>query len=363
MAQTGKGIPVYAGTYTSTGSKGIYVLRFDPATGVLTDTGLLAEVVNPTFLTLNVKGTLLYTVSETASTGGVKSGALSAFAVDPKTGALSFLNQQLSNGTSPCHLSLGLDGKALFTANYSNGTVAMLPVLADGRLGAPCSTVQHQGKGPNPKRQEGPHAHSITPDPFTGLLYACDLGIDQVLVYRAEADRLVPATPPALFTHPGAGPRHLAFHPNGRWLYVVNEVDSTVSVYTRGSATEAFGTAEVQGLSTLPPGTSVTTWCADIHVHPNGRFVYASNRGHDSIAVFAIAPADGRLTLLGCHAVEGKFPRNFALDPSGRWLLAANQDTDNVTVFALDGDSGRLTYTGRSLRVPRPVCLRFAPTR
>lgn len=361
MAKTVNGSLVYVGTYTGTGSKGIYGVRFDPASGVLEDAGLLAEAVNPTFLTLNARGTALYSVSETSATGAAKSGALSAFAVDPATGALSFLNRQLSNGTSPCHLSLGLDGKALFTANYSNGTVAMLPVLPDGSLGAPCCTLQHQGKGPHPKRQEGPHAHSITPDPATGLLYACDLGIDQVLVYRAEATRLVPAVPPALFTHPGAGPRHLAFHPNGRWLYVVNEVDSTVSVYSRGSTQEPFGTTELQGLSTLPPGTDLTTWCADIHVHPNGRFVYASNRGHDSIAVFAVAPADGRLTLLGCDSVQGKFPRNFTLDPSGRWLLAANQDSDNLTVFALDHGSGRLTYTGQSLRVPRPVCLRFAP--
>jgi 6-phosphogluconolactonase len=363
MEQAIGSILVFIGTYTGTGSKGIYVLSFDPATGALRDTGLVAEVVNPAFLALSRDGTRLYSVSETASTGAAKSGSVSAFAVDASSGALRFLNQQLSKGTSPCHLCLGLDGKALFTANYSSGTVTMLPVLADGQLGEPCSTVQHRGKGPNAQRQEGPHAHSITPDPTTGLLYACDLGLDQVLVYRAEAGQLVPANPPALATHPGAGPRHLAFHPRGRWLYVVNELDSTVSVFSRTTARDPFGTTEIQGISTLPPDTTVTTWCADIHVHPNGRFVYASNRGHDSIAVFAVNAANGTLAPVGFDPVLGKTPRNFALDPSGRWLLAASQDSDVVKVFALDGTSGRLTYTGHSVAVPKPVCVRFAPGR
>ena len=354
---------VFVGTYTGTGSRGIYVLRFDSNTGLLEDTGLMAEAANPAFLALNREGSVLYSVSETAVTGAAKSGALSAFTVNPATGALIFLNRQLSNGSSPCHLNLGLDGKAVFTANYSSGTVAMLPILADGKLGEPCCTIQHRGKGPNPSRQEGPHAHSITPDPATGWLYACDLGLDQVLVYRAEASSLLPAAPPALCTHAGAGPRHLAFHPNGRWLYVVNELDSTVSVFTRAAAAEAFGTAEVQSLSTLPAGTTVTSWCADIHVHPSGRFVYASNRGHDSIAVFAVNPADGRLTALGCDSVQGKTPRNFALDPAGRWLLAANQDSNTITVFALAETTGRLSSSGRAVPVPKPVCLLLTPAR
>jgi len=216
MAQVVGSVLVFIGTYTGSGSKGIYVLRFDPGAGTLVDTGLTAEAVNPAFLTLSAAGDFLYSVSETSSTGAAKSGAVSAFAVDRVTGALSFLNRQLSNGTSPCHLSLGLDGKMLATANYSSGTVALLPVLAGGTLGEPCSTIQHQGKGPNASRQEGPHAHSITPDPLTGDLYTCDLGIDQVLLYRVVSGALKPATPPALRTHPGAGPRHLAFHPNGR---------------------------------------------------------------------------------------------------------------------------------------------------
>jgi 6-phosphogluconolactonase len=363
MAQVVGSVLLFIGTYTGSGSKGIYVLKFDPGTGALTDTGLVAEAVNPAFLALSAKGDFLYSVSETATTGAAKSGAVSAFAVDPGTGALTFLNRQLSNGTSPCHLNLGLDGKALYTANYSSGTVAMLPVLADGRLGEPCSTAQHQGKGPNASRQEGPHAHSITPDPATGDLYACDLGLDQVLVYRGTAATLVAGEPRALATHPGAGPRHLAFHPNGRWLYVVNELDSTVSVFRRPAPTAPFAAAEVQSLSTLPPGATGTNWCADIHVHPNGRFVYASNRGHDSIAVLAVDAADGTLKACGCDSVLGRTPRNFALDGSGKWLLAASQDSDVIKVFAVDPASGRLAHNGQSVSLPKPVCIRFAPPR
>lgn len=361
MAQVVGSVLVFIGTYTGTGSKGLYALRFDPGSGTLVDTGLTVEAVNPAFLTLSPAGDVLYTVNETASTGAAKSGAVSAFGVDRATGALTFLNRQLSNGTSPCHLSLALDGKTLATANYSSGTVALFPVLAGGGLGEACSTVQHQGKGPNAGRQEGPHAHSITPDPVTGDLYACDLGIDKVLVYRVVSGALTAAAQPVLQTHAGAGPRHLAFHPNGRWLYVVNELDSTVSVFTRADGRSPFGAAEVQGISTLPAGFSGTTWCADIHVHPNGRFVYASNRGHDSIAVFTVDAVRGTLALSGCDSVLGKTPRNFALDRSGKWLLAASQDSDVVKVFAVDPTTGRLSHNGQSLSVPKPVCVCFAP--
>jgi 6-phosphogluconolactonase len=363
MGQVSNDVRVFIGTYTDTGSQGIYTLRLNLETGELRDSGQIAAAVNPAFLTLSRDGNFLYSVSETASTGTAKSGAVSAFAVDAGTGALRFLNRQLSNGTSPCHLCLGLDGKALFTANYSSGTVTMLPVLADGHLGEPCGSIQHRGRGPNASRQEGPHAHSITPDPVTGYLYACDLGLDRVLVYRAEAGKFLPAEPSALVVHPGAGPRHLAFHPGGRWLYVVNEIDSTVSVFARPDPKSGFGTTEIQSLSTLPAGTAMTSWCADIHVHPNGRFVYASNRGHDSLAVFAVNPANGTLAAVGFDPVLGKTPRNFALDPAGRWLLAASQDSDVIKVFALDGNSGRLTYTGHAATVPKPVCVRLAPGR
>jgi len=359
MVQVVGSVLVFIGTYTGSGSKGIYVLRFDPATGALRDTGLVAEAVNPAFLALNAAGSVLYSVNETSTTDAARSGAVSAFGVDRETGALTFLNRQLSNGTSPCHLSLGLDGKTLYTANYSSGTVAMHPILADGRLAEPCSTVQHQGKGPNASRQEGPHAHSVTPDPHSGDLYVCDLGLDQVLVYRGRTATLQPAEPAVLQTHPGAGPRHLAFHPNGRWLYVVNELDSTVSMFTRAEARGAFATAEGQSISTLPDGWTGTSWCADIHVHPNGRFVYASNRGHDSIAVFAVDETTGRLVAVGHDSVLGRTPRNFAVDSSGRWLLAASQDSDVVKVFAVDGASGRLSHNGQSVQVPKPVCVCF----
>ncbi|NLF16292.1 MAG: lactonase family protein [Lentisphaerae bacterium] len=353
------GVPVYIGTYTGTGSKGIYLLRFDPVTGRMTDAALAAEAANPTFFDFNARGDILYSGSETASTDGVKSGAIAAFAVDPAHGALRLLNQQLSQGRSPCHVSLAKDGSAVFAANYSTGSVSMLPVLPDGRLAPVSCTIQHEGRGPDPERQEGPHAHSITPDPASGLLYACDLGLDRVFIYRAAEGALRSVPPVALQTHPGAGPRHLAFHPNGRWLYVVNELDSTVSVFTRPSPNEPFAPTEVQSLSALPPGTTLTTWCADIHIHPNQRFVYASNRGHDSLAVFAIDPDSGLLTWLEATPVEVAFPRSFTLDPSGRWILAAGQNSDTISAFAVNPETGRLRFTGQTIAVPRPVCLRF----
>ncbi len=352
---------VFVGTYTGTGSKGIYVLAFDPARGTLADTGLRAEAVNPAFLALDRAGSVLYSVSETSATGAARSGAVLAFRVHRETGALTFLNRQLSRGTSPCHLSVTLDGKAVATANYSSGTVTLLPILADGSLGEPAGTVQHRGKGPNPSRQEGPHAHSITPDPATGDLYACDLGVDRVFVYCGGRPALEAAEPPALQTHPGAGPRHLAFHPGGRWLYVVNELDSTVSFFARPAPASPFGVEEVQSFPTLPPGETVTNWCAHIAVRPDGRFVYASNRGHDTIAVFAVDPARGALAPVAFEPVLGRTPRHFALDPSGRWLLAAGQDSDVIRVFAVDAASGRLSPNGQAVTIPRPVCVCFGP--
>ncbi|MBN2449240.1 MAG: lactonase family protein [Lentisphaeria bacterium] len=359
MAAVMGGFLVFVGTYTGSGSKGIYVFRFDAETGALTDTGFTAAATNPSFLALTRDGRHLYSVSETAKTGETPSGAVAAFRVDPDTGALTFLNQQLAMGRSPCHLSIGVDGKAVFVANYSSGTVAMLPLKEDGSLEAAAHTVQHEGNGPDPGRQKGPHAHSITPDPATGILYACDLGIDKVMLYRAAPEGILPAAPPFLTTPSGAGPRHLAFHPDGRRLYVVNELDSTVTVFTRATVEGPF--ARIETITTLPPGNATRTTCADIHVSPCGRFVYASNRGHDSIAVFAVDARTGTLTPIGHEPVMGKTPRSFAIAPGGKWLLAANQDSDSITLFQIDADTGRLAYSGRSVTVPKPVCVRFGP--
>ena len=236
----------------------------------------------------------------------------------------------------------------------------MLPILETGVLGPALSTSQHEGSGPNKSRQEAPHAHSITPDPKTGKLYACDLGIDQIIVYATDAAGLKPVPPP-LHTPPGSGPRHLAFHPSGKTLYVVNEINSTVTVFTRPDTATPF--VPVQTLSTLPkddatPGTT----CSDIHVAPSGRFVYAANRGHDSIAIFTVNEQDSTLTPVGHDSVLGRTPRSFALSPDGNWLLAANQDSDTINVFRIDATTGRLQSSGNSISVPKPVCLRFMPS-
>lgn len=347
---------VFIGTYTTDGSKGIYVYRFQPETGELVFTGHTAQETDPSFLAPSVDGRTLYSVSETGNFDGKPTGAVSAWRLDPASGALAFLNRQPSGGTSPCHLSVTADGRFVAAASYGSGTVCLLPVAADGSL-QPGGTVQHEGSGPNAKRQKGPHAHSITPDPSTGRLYAADLGIDQIRLYDIADGALKSADPAALVMPAGVGPRHLAFHANGRWLYVINEMGNSVTLFTRADAQSPF--VLVESVPTLPEGWEGESTCADIHIHPNGQFLFGSNRGHDSIVSYRIDPATGKLTLVGHTPSGGRQPRNFALDPSGRFLYAAHQKSGNVVGFRVDPATGGLSPIGFELMIPTPVCVRF----
>lgn len=348
------GLLVFIGTYTTDGSKGIYVYRFQPETGELVFTGQTAAETNPSFVV--PYGNVLYSVSETGNYEGKPTGAVSAWRLDPATGALTFLNRQTSGGTSPCHLSVTADGRFVAVANYGSGTVSLLPVAADGSL-EPGQTVQHEGSGPDLRRQKGPHAHSVTPDPATGVLYAADLGIDQIRLYDIVDGKLVSAEPASVAVAPGAGPRHLAFHANQRWLYVINEMGNTITFFARSDAQSPF--TVVESVPTLPAGWEGQSTCADIHIHPNGQFLYGSNRGHDSIVAYRIDAETGKLSLIGHTPSGGQQPRNFALDPSGRFLYAAHQKTGNVVGFRIDPATGALTPTGFELKIPTPVCVRF----
>lgn len=352
---------VYVGTYTggTSTSKGIYPFQLDLTTGALTPAGAPAESVSPSFLVLHPSGRFLYAVNETGGSGKDE-GGVSAFAVDRRTGALSFLNRQSSRGGGPCHLSVDAKGRHVLVANYGGGSVAVLPVQPDGRLQPATAFVQHQGHSVDPGRQKGPHAHWIDLDDANRHVLVADLGLDEVLLYKYDAatGALAPNQPPAGRLAPAAGPRHAAFHRDGRHLYVINELNSTVTVFAYDPAAGAL--SELQTLSALPAGYTGESFTAEIAVRPDGRFVYGSNRGHDSIAIFAVDGATGRLTPAGHQPTLGRKPRNFAIDPAGTWLLAANQESDSIVVFRIDGASGGLSAVGQPVSVPRPVSIVFA---
>jgi len=353
---------VYIGTYTKPQSEGIYVCRFDPSTGELTPPELAAETRNPSFLAVHPNNRFLYAVSEISHLHGKKSGGVSAFEIEPETGALKPLNQMPSGGAGPCHLVVDKTGSDVLVANYGSGSVAVLPIREDGRLGEPAAVVQHEGSSVNPKRQRGPHAHSINLDAANRFAFAADLGLDKILVYRFDPARgtLVAHTPPFVSVKPGAGPRHLAFHPTGAFAYVINELDSTVAAFAYDPARGVL--TPVQTITTLPEAFHGVNYPAEVQVHPSGRFLYGSNRRHDSIVVYAIDTHNGTLRTVEHISTQGKEPRNFAIDPTGAYLLAANQNSDSVVVFRIDAQTGHLRATGKSVRVPMPVCLKFVPT-
>ncbi len=352
---------VYIGTYTKTSSKGIYLLELDLANGKLEPVGLVGETVNPTFLAFHPNQPLLYAIGEIADFEGKKAGAVSAFSIASKTGKLTMLNQQPSQGPGPCHVTVDRTGRWVLVANYRGGSVACLPIQEGGRLGAATSFVQHVGSGPNPRRQEGPHAHSINMDPTNRFAFAADLGLDKILIYRLDLEKgqLNPNQPAWASVPAGSGPRHLAFHPNGRFAYIINEMGCTVTAFRYNAEHGSLETLET--VSTLPEGfvadSTITT--AEVQVHPSGKFLYGSNRGHQSIAVFAIDPDTGKLSAIAHTSTEGKTPRNFGIDPTGTYLLAANQDTDNVVLFRIDKETGKLSPTGQSVNIPMPVCVKF----
>lgn len=348
---------IYVGTYTSAKSKGIHLCRLNTAKGTLTYTGLAAETPNPTFLAWSPDQRFLYAVNEVSRFNNRPAGSVSAFAVEPATGRLTLLNQQSSEGAGPCHLSVDRSGKNVLAANYGGGSVACLPITSDGHLEVATAFIQHRGSSVNPQRQQGPHAHGIYLDERNRFALVPDLGLDQVLVYRFDPLRgaLEANTPPAATVKPGAGPRHLAFHPQGHFAFVINELQSTVTVFQYEARTGML--KEIQTVSTLPADFSGKSTTAEVEVHPSGKFLYGSNRGHDSLAVFALDEKTGKLSLVQHQSTQGKTPRHFALAPGGQWLLAANQDSDNIVVFRLDPQTGHLTPTSVSVSVGAPVCI------
>jgi 6-phosphogluconolactonase len=340
---------LYIGTYTSGASKGIYLCRLNSSTGALTPPELAAEAPDPSFLAIHSADvSKLYAVNEVDFDGN---GALSAFAIDGASGKLSFLNRTSSCGSGPCHLSVDATGGCLLAANFGSGSIVAYRILNDGSLGEAATKIQHAG--------EHPHAHWIGASPSNTFVFVCDLGLDKVLGYRFEAGsgRLVPNVPPFSATKPGAGPRHLAFHPNGRFAYLINEFDSTITAFAYDARRGALG--EIHTEATLPAGCTGRSSGAGIEMHPSGKFVYGSNRGHDSIVTFSIDESSGRLTLVGHQPTLGRTPRGFAVDPTGQWLVAANQDSDNLVVFRIDTATGRLSPTGHQLEVGAPACVRF----
>ncbi|NKB69748.1 MAG: beta-propeller fold lactonase family protein [Candidatus Latescibacteria bacterium] len=347
---------LFIGTYTNGSSEGIYHGRLNLENGAMTDLTLAAPATNPSFLALHPGGSFLYAVGEA---GG---GSVSAFAIDGPSGALTLLNSQSTHGGGPCHLSVDPSGQWVAVANYGGGSLALLPLTAEGPLKAATHVVQHQGQGADPRRQRGPHAHCVMPDAAGRFIFAADLGLDKVLAYHLDRDqgRLDPhPTTPWVALSPGAGPRHFTFHPNGRFAYVVNEFDSSVTALSYDPDSGAL--QALQTVSALPASYAETSYGADIHLRPDGRFLYASNRGHDSIAVFSVDAQTGLLTAQGHASTLGHWPRNFTIDPSGAFLLVANQRSNSVVSFRIDPTSGALSPTGHTLDVGAPVCLQWGP--
>lgn len=335
---------LYIGTYTQNGSQGIHLGELDPTSGAITMTGAVDDRLNPSFLVLHPSGRFLYAVNELVD------GAVAAYAIDAQTGALALIGRQSSGGAHPCHLSIV--GDTLLVANYSGGTVAALPIQPDGSLGSATGIAQHEGTGPT-ARQAGPHPHAALC--INGFVYVPDLGLDQVLIYRLVAGELLPTS--SIRLAPGSGPRHLAVGAGGRLLYLANELDSTVTVLRRDAQTG--GLEAVQTVSTLPPAYEGVNYPADLHLHPSGRFLYVSNREHDSIALFLVDAGSGALSPAGHFPSGGRWPRSFGIDPTGRFLVAAHQKSDTIVSHAIDQETGALRPTGYLVSIPVPVCVRF----
>jgi 6-phosphogluconolactonase len=350
---------LYVGTYTTGASEGIYLYRLDLSSGELSHVSTTKGVVSPSFLTIAPGRRYLYAVNEVDNFAGKKSGAVSAFAIDQRSGDLALLNQQSSLGADPCYVHVDAAGKFVLIANYTGGNVAVFPVQPDGSLGEATDMKQAQGSSINRERQTSPHAHSILLDSANRFAYSCDLGTDRIMIFRFDArkGKLLPGEPPWVQAKPGAGPRHLTFHPNGKYLFVLNELHSMVTVFKRDILKGNLN--ELQTLSTLPKAFTGTNTGADLHVSPDGKFLYCSNRGHDSIACFKINPPTGQLTFVAHESAGGRTPRNFAIDPTGAFLLVANQNSDNIVTLRRDRETGRLSAVGHSAEVPSPVCVKF----
>ena len=356
---------VYVGTYTAGTSKGIYNYHFDPKTGQLTPIGVAAEVVNPSFLATDPQHRFLYAVTEMGQARGPDAyktnGSISSFSIDRKTGALTFLNKIDSGGGGPCHLVVDKTGKMLFVANYGSGSVASFAIKPDGSIGERTGFDQHTGSSVDPARQKGPHAHAVVLSPDNRFLFVPDLGTDQIKIYRVDAAKgtFTPNDPPFATVKAGYGPRHFTFGRGAKFAYAVCEMGSSVAVFSYDPAKGSL--TPVQTISNLPSDFKGVNNSAEIEVDRSGRFLYASNRGNDSITVFAIDPEKGTLTSVQVVPTQGNMPRNFAIDPTGKYLIAANQKSNNMVVFAIDPKDGQLKPAGQTLDISSPVDILFVP--
>jgi 6-phosphogluconolactonase len=357
---TNKKYFMYVGNYTAkTDSKGIYLFEFAPDTGTLTPKGLAAETADPSWVVVHPNGKFLYAANEAG-----KSSTISAFAIDPKTGTLTFLNKLPALGEDPCYLSFDRTGKYLFVANYTSGNVAVFPILPNGNLGEHTALLTDQGAlGPNKERQEAPHAHWIEPSAHNHFVDVSDLGLDRILTYKFDPSngsltRGEPAESFSTALTPGAGPRHVAFAPDGKFMYVLAELTSTVTAFAHDTQNTFRKVQEIPG---LPQGFTGRNDAAEIAILPNGKFLYTSNRGHDSIAVFSIDQTKGTLTQVADVPTGGQEPRNFVIDPTGQYLLAENQNTNTIVEFRIDPVTGKLTPTGEVIHTPSPICIAFLP--
>jgi 6-phosphogluconolactonase len=350
---------MYVGTYTDKGSKGIYAYRLERAGGQIAPAGLAAATENPSFVVIHPNGKFLYAVNELTTYEGKSSGAITSFAIDRSNGMLTKLNKVASGGADPCYLSFDNKGKHLLVANYTGGNVAVFPLQNDGKIGERSAFIQHKGSGVNAERQEGPHAHSIDLSTDNRFAMSSDLGTDQIVVDRYEAAKgaLRPSEPPYAKVDAGSGPRHFKFHRNGKFGYLISELKNTVTAYTYDA--KSGNLRPQQTASTLPKGFTGHSEAAEIQFDHTGKFLYASNRGYDSIAVFKIDPVRGTLTNVEIVPSGGKAPRYFTFDPSGSRLLVANQDSGNIVVFAVDQKTGKIVQTGEVIELASPVCMQF----
>jgi len=358
---------VYVGTYTGPQSKGIYLFRLQTENLevsqniLLVPIGVAAETPSPSYLALDAKRRWLFAVNEVAELDGSPTGGVTAFAINPATGALTSLNRRSSKGKGPCHLVVDKQSRYVLVANYNSGSVAVLPIARDGRLGEATDFVQHTGRSVHPERQTGPHAHCVTLDPANRFAFVCDLGLDKILAYRFDAARgkLTPHAPPFAAVKPGAGPRHMVFRPDARFAYVVNELNSTITVFVYDAAAGTL--SERQTVSTLPEHFDGANTTAEIDVHPSGKWLYVSNRGHNSVALFAIDRENGTLTWVEEQGTGGNTPRHFGIEPSAKYLAIGNQNSDTVLVCRIDAGNGRLKPSGVFASAPSPACVKFLP--
>ncbi len=349
---------IYVGTYAEPDSESIFLYKLNPGTGELTRAGGFKAGENPSFLTLDEQRNQLYAVNETTEYEGQKSGAVSAFTVDPQSGSLTFINKVPSEGGAPCYISL--DGKTVLVANYVGGNVASFPVQENGGLGKAASVKQHEGTGPNKDRQEAPHAHYIAPGPDGKNIFAVDLGNDKVLGYHLDGNKLVANDAAVAFaSKPASGPRHLAFHPNGKYAYLIHELNSTMTALAYDADKGTF--TELQTLSTIPADYKENNNPAEVKVSPDGKFLYGSNRGQNSIVVYAIDESTGKMTQVQNISTGGDWPRDFNIDRSGNILMVANERSNSITTFKIDKATGKLTATGYDAQVHKPVCVQVVP--